>query len=65
VIISGGVRNFLDGYFLMEKTNGPAFYGQASSFLSHARGEYDDLKRFIRSQIDGFQIARAFLRVPN
>lgn len=63
VIISGGVKSFLDGYYLTEKINTTAVYGQASEFLRHARGEYEELKSFVEGQIRGLELARAFLQV--
>ncbi|MFT5763619.1 MAG: isopentenyl-diphosphate delta-isomerase, partial [Saprospiraceae bacterium] len=42
VIISGGVKNFLDGYHLINKLAVPSIYGQASGFLKHATGEYEE-----------------------
>lgn len=63
VIISGGVKSFLDGYYLTEKLNTPCVYGQASSFLQHARGEYKDLQAFVKSQIQGLELAKAFLKI--
>lgn len=63
VIISGGVRHFLDGYYLVEKINLPAVYGQASGFLKHARGSYEDLRRFVESQVRGLEVARTYLKV--
>jgi isopentenyl-diphosphate Delta-isomerase len=62
-IVSGGVQDCLDGYYLTEKLNAPAVYGQASAFLIHARGEYDDLARFVAAQIEGLKMAKAVLRV--
>jgi len=61
LIISGGVRNFLDGYYLTERVQLPAIYGQASPFLRHAQGDYGELKKFVDGQIRGLEIARAFL----
>lgn len=63
VIISGGVRNFLDGYYLMEKVSLPAIYGQASGFLKHARSSVDDLRAYVQRQIDGLRLARTYLRI--
>lgn len=63
VIISGGVRHFLDGYYLIEKIKLPAVYGQASGFLKHARGSYDDLRKFVETQVRGLEVARAYLKV--
>jgi isopentenyl-diphosphate delta-isomerase len=61
LIISGGIKSFLDGYYLLSRSKLPAVYGQASAFLEHARGEYEVLRKFIQSQVDGFQMARAYL----
>ncbi|RMF22365.1 MAG: type 2 isopentenyl-diphosphate Delta-isomerase [Bacteroidetes bacterium] len=63
LIISGGVKNFLDGYYLLQKSTLPAVYGQASAFLRHARGSYEELAAYVDSQIRGLELARAFLRV--
>jgi isopentenyl-diphosphate delta-isomerase len=63
LIISGGVNDFLDGYYLTQKSTLPAVYGQASSFLKYARGDYDALQRYVRAQVNGLALAHAFLRV--
>jgi isopentenyl-diphosphate Delta-isomerase len=63
VIISGGIKNFLDGYYLIEKLNTNAIYGQASAFLNHARGNYDDLATYIEAQVQGLILAKAMLKV--
>lgn len=63
LIISGGVRNFLDGYYLTEKAAMPAIYGQASALLRHARGDYAELRSFVAGQLRGFALAKAFLTV--
>lgn len=63
VIISGGVRDFLDGYYLTEKCELSAIYGQASAFLQYARGNYEDLYNFTAAQVQGLQVAKAFLQV--
>lgn len=63
IIISGGVKHFLDGYYLTESVNLPAIYGQASAFLKHARGDYDDLFQYVSTQIRGLELARSFLTV--
>ena len=62
-IISGGVKSFLDGYYLTEKIQMPAIYGQASSFLQHARGAYANLQAFMNTQIQGLALANSFLAV--
>ncbi len=63
LIISGGIRDFLDGYYLIGKVQLPAVYGQASGFLKHARGEYEELRRYVETQVRGLEIAHAYLRV--
>ena len=63
IIISGGVRNFLDGYYLMNKLQLHSIYGQASTFLRHAQGNYDLLEQYVKDQIKGLELAHAFLRV--
>lgn len=63
LIISGGVDDFLDGYFLLKKSTLPAVYGQASAFLRHARGEYADLRAYAAAQVRGLELAEAFLQV--
>ena len=63
LIISGGVRDFLDGYYLTQISALPAVYGQASGFLQHARGDYQDLRDYVQAQVRGLELAHAFLRV--
>jgi len=63
VIISGGIKNFLDGYYLINKLNLSCVYGQASGFLKYARGDYQDLYNYVQSQVDGLALAKAFLKV--
>ncbi len=62
VIVSGGVGNFLDGYYLTQKIRLPAVYGQASAFLRHARGDYEELRSHIEAQVRGLELAHAFLK---
>ncbi|MBC7776281.1 MAG: type 2 isopentenyl-diphosphate Delta-isomerase [Phycisphaerae bacterium] len=63
LILSGGVADFLDGYYLTQKSALPAVYGQASGFLKHAQGDYKDLQAFVQSQVRGLELAWAFLKV--
>lgn len=63
LIISGGIRNFLDGYYLTEHVEMPAIYGMASAFLQHARGEYAALQAFVAGQIRGLEMAHTFLTI--
>jgi isopentenyl-diphosphate Delta-isomerase len=63
VIISGGIKNFLDGYYLIQKSPLPAIYGMASGFLEHARGDYQQLRDFVHAQIKGLEMAYAYLTI--
>lgn len=63
VIISGGVKNFLDGYYQINTINANAIYGQASAFLKYAREDYETLQQYVQSQIRGLQLAHAMLTV--
>jgi isopentenyl-diphosphate delta-isomerase len=60
-IVSGGVKNFLDGYYWINKIDAKAVYGQASAFLRHARESYRELHQYVESQITGLKLAYAYL----
>ncbi len=62
-IISGGIKNFLDGFYLLKKLKFKAVYGQASNLLKYASDSYEALKNYLSKQIDGLSLAFAFLRV--
>lgn len=63
VIISGGIKNFLDGYYLISKSALPAMYGQAATFLKYANQSQEVLDQFAWHQIQGLLLAKAFLKV--
>ena len=63
IIISGGIQNFLDGYYLMEKCKFKSVYGQASTLLKHAKESYEDLQAYLISQKQGLQISKAYLKL--
>jgi isopentenyl-diphosphate delta-isomerase len=63
LIISGGIKNFLDGYYLIRKSTLPAVYGMASAFLQHAREDYDQLRDFVHTQVKGLEMAYAYLSI--
>ena len=65
IIISGGIKTFLDGYYLINKIQLPAIYGQASAFLRYAQGPYDHLQEFVKSQVDGLKLAGAYLKIKH
>ncbi len=61
LIISGGIKTFLDGFYLVNKSRLPAIYGQASGFLMHARENYETLHEYIAYEVKGWQLAEAYL----
>lgn len=63
LIISGGIKNFLDGYYLIQKSSLPAIYGMASGFLKHAQGDYEQLREFVQAQVKGLEMAYAYLSI--
>lgn len=63
VIISGGIGSFLDGYYLIEHCKLNSIYGQASAFLKQAMGSYEQLYKFVETQVAGLKMAVAFLKV--
>lgn len=62
-IVSGGISNFLDGYYGIKKLECNAVYGMASGFLQYALKPYDHLVEQVEKHIEGLKIANAFLRV--
>lgn len=64
IIISGGIDNILDGYYLQEKCNYNSVIGQAKNFLMFAEN-YDNLYQFIENQINGLKMAKSFLVVKD
>jgi len=63
IIISGGLKGFLDGYYLMNRLTLPSIYGHASMFLKYAKDDYEQLRAFAQMQVDGLKLAQACLRV--
>jgi len=61
LIISGGILNYLDGYYLIRKSVMPAIYAQASVFLKYSQGDYSDLQQFVAAQIEGYRMAKCYL----
>lgn len=62
-ILSGGVKSFIDGYFLIQSINAKAIYGQASAFLKYAKEDFDTLCEYIELQLKGLAMAKAYLSI--
>lgn len=63
LIISGGLKNYLDGYHLTSLSQLPAVYGMASAVLKHATGDYNELKTYIGNQLKAFRLAQQYLKL--
>lgn len=63
VIVSGGIGNFLDGYYNTQKLKLNSIYAQGSAFLKHAQNDYSALKTYIESQREGLALCSAYLKV--
>jgi isopentenyl-diphosphate delta-isomerase len=64
IIISGGVENIIDGFFLQEKLHYTSLIGQAKNFLSHAEN-YEEFKTFVSGEIEGLKIAKSYLEIKH
>jgi isopentenyl-diphosphate delta-isomerase len=63
VIVSGGVSDFLDGYYHISKSKLPAIYGQAAPFLKHAAISQEAVNNYAQHQVNGLMFAQSFLKV--
>ncbi|BBE17688.1 isopentenyl-diphosphate delta-isomerase, FMN-dependent [Aquipluma nitroreducens] len=63
LIISGGIQNALDGYYLTSKSQLPAVFGMASAVLKHASENYESLQNFLQNQIQVLSLAKAYLKI--
>lgn len=63
IIISGGISNWLEGYYLMKKLNYPAIFGQASAFLKFAKDDYKSLNAYVLNLKKGLLLAHSYLTV--
>lgn len=63
LIISGGIQNALDGYYLTSKSQLPSVFGMASAVLKHASESYESLVWFLENQIQALSLAKAYLKI--
>lgn len=63
LIVSGGIKNFLDGYYFTQKSSLPAIYGIAGIMLQHAISSKQDLIDFLTAEREGYKYAKAFLKI--
>ncbi|MGM0551894.1 MAG: isopentenyl-diphosphate delta-isomerase [Bacteroidota bacterium] len=63
IIISGGVRTYLDAYYYLRKSKLPALVGMASGFLKPAREGQQAVDTFTQEIIEGLRMAYAYVSV--
>ncbi len=63
LIISGGIQNALDGYYLTSVSQLPSVFGMASAVLKHASENYESLAGFLKNQIQTLSLAKAYLKI--
>ena len=63
IIISGGIKSFLDGFYLMKKLKTTSIFGQASGFLRYAKEGYDELHQYVSNQVNGLNQANSYLTI--
>ena len=63
IIVSGGIKNFLDGYFYVHLADLTASYAMASGFLKYALESEEELDQFVQLQLKGYDMAQAMLRI--
>ncbi len=64
-IVSGGVKDYLQGFYLIQKLGAPSLYGHAKMFLEYASKGYENLDKYVESQIRGLSMAYKFLTIKN
>lgn len=63
LIISGGIKNAIDGYYYTSKSEIPAIFGMASSILKHASVSFESLDKYLIDQISALKLANAYLKI--
>ena len=63
VIISGGITNILDGYYLQQLCKLSSVIGMGSALLKFASSDYDELRNFLQQVKKSYQLASAYLKI--
>lgn len=62
-IISGGVSNMLDAYYLQNSLNSPSVIGFASQWLTPALESYEALKEYFKTLSQQYLVCEAYLKI--
>lgn len=65
IIVSGGIKNFADGFHNVKQLPVSAVYGQAFELLKRAALSYEDLQTYITKSIEAYRMAEAYLDLKN
>lgn len=63
IIVSGGIKSFLDGYYCIKKLKCNALYAQASAFLKPALENEQQVMEFLKVQKQGLMAAYNYLTI--
>ncbi len=63
IIISGGIQNFLDGYYCIQLSKFSSVYGMANTLLQRALHSKKALFDFIQAEKIGYNFAQSFLTI--
>jgi isopentenyl-diphosphate delta-isomerase len=63
IIVSGGIKSFLDGYYCIKKLKCNALYAQASAFLKPALENEQQVMDFLKVQKQGLMAAYNYLTI--
>ena len=65
IIVSGGIKSFLDGYYHLLKVPHNVMYAQASPFLKYALLGEEPLFEYIESQLQGLAMSYSYLSLKS
>lgn len=65
LIISGGISNAVDGYYLIESSELPAIFGMGGAFLNYAAMGEEELRTFSQNLIWSYQLAQSYLQIKS
>lgn len=62
-IISGGIRNFLDGYYYTSKLNAHSIYAYAGNILKYAKRSSNALIDYLKKDVEGYNLSKSYLTI--
>lgn len=62
IIISGGVKDSIQGFSLMQSLELNSVVGMAGELLKYATGDYEVLQRYLNQMKDEFAMAKSFIK---